>query len=265
MSNAIKVMLNDYLRGSDVGEDEPHLGGDCRDPGVSDAGGISPAVGEKEEALAVELDRLRSRLTESECAVSRKGEENARFVSEIFALKSEVVNLKDSERKLKAELAIRANASEDSKFQAEKIHSQEESLQSLQSLLTQSQKECSSLKAMVEAMRPSGSDEEVSGLRAQIDSLTSQVQTLEVQKSDAEAEITKLRNALAGQAFIAPIPKAISEVSSRRFSRRPTVSVHGMSESLSERPSLLGDSFVNASSSKRRSVKKTDSQQCVQQ
>ena len=95
--------------------------------------------------------------------------------------------------------------------------------------------------------------------------LLSQIQTLEVQKSDAEEELTRLRSALAVRAAPSVAPSVISSL--RKF-RVNTVSVHGVDSTCSTRRSSLAEQFVDIAPTSRSSARKArgdQPQQCVQQ
>ena len=122
---------------------------------------------------------------------------------------------------------------------------------------------------------------------AMIESLHSQIQTLEVQKNDADAEITRLRTALHESHPSLPVTpsgrssRAPSIIASTATKRRNTVNVNGFSlppSLATSAPNPLAADFINVptrsgSSSERNSKRRSSSsrrprmseQRCVQQ
>ncbi len=216
LSSAIKTMLGDYLQDDVV--PVPVLN-------------PPPPVSEKDDQIQRELDALRAALTESECLRSAALEESKRLREKQIEDKKSKPILVDasvdaivSEGEERYKMMSEMNSSSLDKKQEEisllqvQCNSVQEQLEKLQVSLAEKDRKIASfatpLPSFFSSQLPSISDwnviqtklrflmdqvgetpEIVSGLQS-VDSLAAQVQTLEVLKNDADAEITRLRNQL---------------------------------------------------------------------
>lgn len=235
ISNAIKVMLEDYL---DPVEEAPSPQVDAHllDP-VEE-----PATSQVDERLLDELEKLRAQLTESECLLSE-----LRDVKETTsgALKSKQAELDLALSQLNAatskfartdgslqacQSALKSKQAELdvalAKLEARTDHTTPQELQACQFALKSKQAELDEVLAKLDA-KQAKLDEAL----AKADTYIAQIQTLEVLKSDAEAELTRLRR---GSGFLDTAHEGglgtqdSSRQHTARSSRAPTVSVHGM-------------------------------------
>lgn len=292
ISNAIKIMLEDYLG-----------------PNVPDGQGapeVDAHVPTREEELVAEIDSLKQRLTESECRAAEATEQsqrNAARVSEL-ARKFEAVEL--SEAKAGQESAKRLGAAQDSVRMMElKLSESEMVNKELKSQLNAAESEIARLKQEIASYESnvspnllsadqvpsmhdwrvlqaqfshlkSSSDGETNAQLSAIETLMSQVQTLEVQKNDADAEITRLRAQIKAEAFVRPESTPSNgglNLTAPMVRRANTVNIHGLrTPCVSGRRSPLAEDFVNVAPGSERSKKKftskprrADEQQCVQQ
>jgi hypothetical protein len=225
VSNAIKVMLEDYLDQITIIQD---LGSDEE---VSELPSIPVPAGVEEyvlsppprlvtdERLLGEMDELRDKLTKLEIECSKLREENEKFENENFNLNS-------------------------------KLNKIESSCSNLSSDETPNLSQWRILQAQLQYLRSAVSGDTAAQM-APIESLSAQVQTLEVQKGDADAEITRLRGQLAVQprASVVSTPSVRSMKSIPIFTtpiptatRRSTVSVHKFTPPPA--PSVVGSDFI---------------------
>lgn len=274
ISNAIKVMLEDYL--GSIEEEQPAVS-----PRVDAVNVSTITMNEaKEEALTVEIDVLRSKLTESECKSAQLSEDNARLVKELSDSTSRLskqTSFEDQSREildLKHQLeAARATVSKHANESDSRIVSLQEEVATLRARLAR-------IEIPLDSFSPSDvpSLEEwqltlsqVNHLRQLVGedksmytySLLSQIQTLEVQKSDAEAELTRLKAAMKSSSP-AVSTSAPSVASFNRFSN--TISVHGLGTP--SRRSSVAEQFVDlpTKAAKRSSSKRNGrNDQCIQQ
>lgn len=186
-----------------------------------------------EDQLRAEIDNLRSKLTESECSCSELMESNKRLNREISILKDDmervsknqqaIVPSPDSSVKLKtAEEKVRVNQLELEKLKAEnaslvsQLKSGQSQLQAIQNSKISPSVSSDSLPTLAEwkvihaklAFLLASSGESTSTQLSLIESLMSQVQTLETQKTDADAEITRLSKLLISSQLTTKLPSS---------------------------------------------------------
>ena len=299
ISTAIKVMLEEYLESSSGSEDEEPEAPPSASPKVTQhlesttprsvyareiPASTSPKVIEQfqsntprssmsakvveHEEIEVEIDELKAKLTEAECNVSRLLEENLALAKskaeEAAQLKRQLDNANQQIVEMKG---LTEKNLDEIKRLNERVSQFEIPLDigygSLTSLPTM--EEWKATLVELNRLRLAVGEEK--------SSLLSQIQTLEVQKNDAEAELSRVRSAR-------PPPSVAGSVrsSTRKFCVN-TVSVHG-TETCSTRRSSVAEQFVDLVSpnrtiihvdefSKPKSVRKHKSgsknEQCVQQ
>ena len=292
ISNAIKIMLEDYL-GPNVGD-----------------GQVSPKVDAqvptREEELVAEIDSLKQRLTDSECRAAEATEQSQRNAARVSELEGKFEAAELVEAKAGQELAKRLGVAQDSaKMMELKLSESDMANNQLRSQVSAAESEIARLRqeiasyesnfspttlsadrvpsmhdwrvlqAQLSHLRSSAGGETNAHLSA-IESLMSQVQTLEVQKNDADAEITRLRAQIKAEAFVRPESTPSNgglNLTTPTVRRANTVNIHGFrTPSESGRPSPLAEDFVNVAAELQRSKKKFTSkperaneQQCVQQ
>jgi hypothetical protein len=271
LSLAIRTMLVDYLA-------EP-------------SDDLSPHHHEKDQQLEQELDTLRSALTESECVRSQAVEDARRLKLELEQLRVQLTNtspedsiristLSEENRSLQSEVEERntkieklTKELEETRTQLAKVKKQLSQMTSplsirLSSADPPSASEWKLVQIKIHSLLSKPSPETVSALQS-IETLSSQVKTLEVLKNDADAEITRLKGELDGGTIDL---KSMPASSSRRA---PTVTIHKQTaHSLLREPSSEAVSFVESVGVKTRKTKRAASMragapsgvgQCIQQ
>jgi hypothetical protein len=291
ISSAIQVMLADYLI-----SDEPGVESGTKSPKEDSPSKNMSSFVEKEEILRLELDALKHRLTEAECRSAQLLDDNRRALIENSQLRrnvetaqnmtSQISNehesLVEKVRRLEMRLSETEKERDDirSKFSiAESERHETEGKIDLTPPSNLSQDEVPSMKdwrimqAQLNYLLAQVGEKNVTEEYLSIDGLVSQVQTLEVQKNDADAEITRLRaELLRGKSFSESTQ--VGGLGKTPIRRLNTVNIHGFT---TPRRTPLAEDFVNiapASSSKvseRSSRKKLSSitsrkdQECIQQ
>ena len=283
ISGAIKVMLEEYLQSSESDEEEVKEIVSLPPPTpprvAETIEAVTPrSVQIKHDELQNEVDELKSKLTETECTAARLVEDKLALerskTEEVSKLKKELdsANLKLSE--LKTILSqdrdeITRLTDENGKLQ-DRVSQLEIPLDiSLTRGTTiPTPEEWRAVLLQLNRLQQALGEEKAV--------LLSQIQTLEVQKNDAEAELTRIR---ASRPPPAPPSVSGSVYSSNRKFCVNTVSVHG-TETSSTRRSSVAEQFVDLappnrtvlhvdgytkpkSSVRKKSSPKTE--QCVQQ
>jgi hypothetical protein len=237
LSKAIKVMLEEYLKASEATAEWIPADG----PPVDDW--LASCSSERFNSLASEIDELKDRLTESECKLSSLLQENEILVDECSRLRREALRQKSIEEELaESRQEVRALQVKLDMQRGSETSSEVKRLQEKLELFEMQQKE------------------EVSR-----EQLMSQIHTLEVQKADAEAEITRLKRAecKAVESSSRESTRPPSVISSQRFGGLSTVSICGVET----RRSSIADEFLHPQ--KRmppiKRIKNKKAQDCVQQ
>lgn len=249
LSKAIKVMLEEYLKAMHVLDKCESL--EAKELDSADSPPVDLVESERIDSLLREIDLLKDKLTESECKMSRLKEEKDSLEEEIYTVRAKYLKV-------------------------------EASLVTSDGLAAQLEAKCKSLEVDLALQKERNSvdipkAEEWEAAQRRIDllesvqsQLQSQVHTLEVQKADAEAEITRLRNDQEGQKPLSAVstrpPSVVSSLSRTRFDGKSTVSVFGREDSLQflTNRSSGAEAFVHP---KRRfpRINNHTSHQCVQQ
>jgi predicted nuclease with TOPRIM domain len=229
-------MLEEYLKGADH-----NAGGRSADFVPADSPPIENAkIGvdcERIDSLLGEIDSLKDRLTESECKMSKLLEEKESLDKELEEFRE--CAAKVEEEKLKG------------KFHSVELETKCKSLEVELSLVKELLRDLPSVelwRSTVEKLRYMESQQ-----KKDTEQLLSQIHTLEVQKEDAEAELTRLRSAIKYVPESTRAPSVVS-CSSKRFGGLRTVCIFGNPETpslLSTRRSSLAEEFVNLSLIKR--------------
>ena len=244
-----------------------------------------------EDQLRAEIDHLRSKLTESECACSELMETNKKCMREIAILKDEVDRLKSKQElpQIDPKVTEKLQESQD-KLSAARID-----IDKLKNEKTILQKQCDSLRAQLSAIEnvkigseissnklPSlpewklvyaklsylmGTNKGDSNQLSLIESMMSQIQTLETQKSDADAEVTRLSKLLvASQKLPTPTKTTPSvTVSVNRQKAEDFVGIATGSSSVASSVKSSSRRKKKPSSEKKRNSNEYSVNNCVQQ
>jgi len=304
ISTAIKIMLVDLIHHDDV-----LISKDVASPLQAAAPLFSSHIPNPiEEELRSQIDSLRSRLTESECLSSELMDTTKRQLKEISDLKDEIRKMKISEKDSKIALEKRiqffeSGGADNVRYETE-VAQMKSSLSKSQTELSETRLELEKAKSenklfneknfqltnqlksesqKVVSLNQRSDDHEKDIL---IESLKSQIQTLEVQKSDADAEVTRLKNMVAqtsvggGLGIETPSIRSTSFVDTTPFAPpivavpptvagKKTVSIYHQNVredfvTTSATPSVIGGTS-SSRKSRRTSKQKGDIQNCVQQ
>lgn len=232
LSRAIRVMLEEYLKGADQ---------NARDSSVETVPADSPPIEgakigvdcERIDSLLEEIDSLKDKLTESECKMSKLFEEKESLEDQLGEYRKCAAKIE--EEKLKG------------KFRLVELEAKCKSLEVELSLFKEVQRDLPT----VEVWRSSAEKLQLmeSQQQKEAEQFLSQIHTLEVQKEDAEAELTRLRSEMKHVSDRTRAPSVVSSCS-RRFGGLRTVSIFGNpgTPSISStRRSSLAEEFVNLS------------------
>jgi hypothetical protein len=237
ISSAITAMLDEYLQASPSEMNSPT--NSIPPPKVVE---MTPrSIKARQAELQKEVDDLKSRLTKAECLGARLAEEKQSLERE-----------KVSERGIHIqELTEKTNELNSAKLELEKLESERARLEEQNSRL---RSRVTELEIPLDFPSASATTvptleewrlalHQITRLQAALGEdkhvLLSQIQTLEVQKNDAEAELTRLKLMSKTSPSIAP-----SVISANRQLFQNTVSVHG-TETCSTRRSSIAEQFVD--------------------
>lgn len=233
LAAAVKLMVDEYLWEAENGTPVQSSTTPIAPPRVEPPELFTDPL---EDQLRAEIDILRSKLTESECACSELMESQKKLNREIGSLKDDIERLTKKQQTAlpSPDLSQRLNEAEEnlktSKSEIEKLKTEKMSLQS------QFESARSQLKAFQETKISPGvssdtlpslaewkvihkklsyllsvtGSESTSSQLSLIEGLMSQVQTLETQKSDAEIEISRLSKLLISTQLTTKLPPATS-------------------------------------------------------
>ena len=238
LAAAVKLMVDEYLWEAENGTPVQNGSTPIGPPRIEPPELFTDPL---EDQLRSEIDILRSKLTESECACSELMESEKKLNREMSSLREDMERLTKKQQTSvhSPDLSLKLKEAEEnlraSKLEIEKIKTDNTSLQSqyesirlqlktIQEIKISPNVSSESLPTLTEwrvihkklayLLSTVTGSESTSSQLSLIESLMSQVQTLETQKSDAESEISRLSKLLISSQLTPKLP--LPSLSSRK-------------------------------------------------